>query len=81
MYLRTSEFVDGVGVGDVQNLRAGFSGVKGFCMGFGGGGVVGERGFGRRWRRERLRERALDILGYGEGERERVRVGKEGGVL
>jgi hypothetical protein len=27
---------------------------------------VGERGFGRwwwRWRRERLRERALDILG------------------
>lgn len=67
MYLRTSEFVDGVGVGDVQNLRAGFSGVKGFCTGFGGGGVVGERGFGRRWwwwrwRRERLRERALDIL-------------------
>jgi len=70
MYFRTSEFVDGVGVGDVQNFRAGFSGVKGFCTGFGDGGVVGESGFGRwwwwwrwRWRRERLRERALDILG------------------
>lgn len=46
MYLRTSEFVDGIGVGDVQNLRVGYNG---FCMGFGGGGVVGEWGFERWW--------------------------------